>query len=152
MAGGGAVEVEVEVARRVAEEVLFPAAPAVDRADAVPVAHLDALAEAGLYGVAGPVEAGGAELGLPAFCAVVEALAGGCLTTAFVWVQDHTTDWSGNWPARALRRTCGSGGWRRCAEASCGPGSRWPGCCPALPGCGPGRPRAGGCWTGPPHG
>jgi len=87
MDGGGAAA--VEVARRVAEEVLFPAAIAVDRADAVPVAHLDALAEAGLYGVAGPVEAGGADLDLPAFCSVVEALAGGCLTTAFVWVQHH---------------------------------------------------------------
>jgi len=76
MDGGGAAA--VEVARRVAEEVLFPAAIAVDRADAVPVAHLGALAEAGLYGVAGPVEAGGADLGLPAFCSVVEALAGGC--------------------------------------------------------------------------
>jgi alkylation response protein AidB-like acyl-CoA dehydrogenase len=78
-----------ERARRIADEVLFPAALAVDRSGEIPRGHLDRLAEAGLYGVAGPAEAGGLELGFPEFCAVVEALAGGCLTTAFVWVQHH---------------------------------------------------------------
>ena len=38
------------VARELAEEVLFPDAMRVDRLDVLPVAHLDALAAAGLYG------------------------------------------------------------------------------------------------------
>jgi alkylation response protein AidB-like acyl-CoA dehydrogenase len=40
---------------------------------------LDALADAGLYGLEGA--------DFPTVCRVVEALASGCLTTAFVWVQ-----------------------------------------------------------------
>jgi alkylation response protein AidB-like acyl-CoA dehydrogenase len=79
----------VEVARAIADEVLFPAALAVDRAAEIPAGHLDRLAAAGLYGAAGPVGAGGLDLPLPELCAVVEALAGGCLATTFVWVQHH---------------------------------------------------------------
>jgi alkylation response protein AidB-like acyl-CoA dehydrogenase len=63
-------------AEALAEEVLLPAAEAVDRADRVPAGHFDRLAEAGLYGVPGE--------DLPA---AVEALASGCLTTTFVWLQ-----------------------------------------------------------------
>ena len=37
-------------ARHLADEVLFPDAMRVDRLDALPVSHLDALAAAGLYG------------------------------------------------------------------------------------------------------
>ena len=77
----------VETAQRLADEVLFPAALATDAADAVPVELLDALAGAGLYGLAGPVSAGGLDADFETVCAVVEALASGCLTTAFVWVQ-----------------------------------------------------------------
>jgi len=76
-------------ARRIADEVLWPAAVAVDRAAAVPRSHLELLAGAGLFGVAGPVDAGGTDLDLPTFGAVIEALAGGCLATAFVWIQHH---------------------------------------------------------------
>jgi hypothetical protein len=65
-------------AEALAQDVLLPAAEAVDRADRVPAGHFDRLAEAGLYGVPGE--------DLPA---VVEALASGCLTTAFVWLQHH---------------------------------------------------------------
>jgi Acyl-CoA dehydrogenase, N-terminal domain len=79
----------VAVAERLADELLFPAALTTDAAEAVPQELLDALAEAGLYGVAGPEWAGGLDLPLDAFCAVAEALAGGCLTTAFVWMQHH---------------------------------------------------------------
>ena len=50
---------KVAAARSLADEVLFPAALAVDRADAVPAGHLDRLADAGLYALAGPPEAGG---------------------------------------------------------------------------------------------
>jgi hypothetical protein len=79
----------LEVARRIADEVLFPAAAAVDRSPAVPVSQLELLASSGLYGAAAPASAGGADLDLPEFGLVVEALAGGCLATTFVWVQHH---------------------------------------------------------------
>jgi len=77
----------VETAQRLADEVLFPAALATDASDTLPVELLDALAEAGLYGLAGPAAAGGLDADFETACAVVEALASGCLTTAFVWVQ-----------------------------------------------------------------
>lgn len=76
-------------AARLADDELFPTAAAIDVADAMPSSRLDLLAGAGLYGVAGPRWAGGSELDFPALCAVVEALAGGDLATAFVWVQHH---------------------------------------------------------------
>ena len=67
-------------AQQLADEVLFPAALEIDAADAVPLEILDTLADAGLYG---------RDLGgdFPTICAVQEALASGCLTTAFLWVQ-----------------------------------------------------------------
>jgi alkylation response protein AidB-like acyl-CoA dehydrogenase len=79
----------VRTARRLADELLFPAATGTDAADLVPRANLDALADAGLYGIAGPPDAGGADLDEAGIAAVLEALAYGCLTTAFVWVQHH---------------------------------------------------------------
>ena len=78
------------VAGELAERLLFPAALQTDAADRVPGGHLDALAEAGLYGVLGPREYGGLGADLPAYCSVIEALAGGCLSTTFVWIQHHT--------------------------------------------------------------
>src|SRR2546421_12639502 len=77
----------VATAERCADELLFPAALAADAADAVPVELLDALADAGLFGLAGPASAGGLDADFATVCAVVEALASGCLTTAFVWAQ-----------------------------------------------------------------
>ncbi len=71
----------VAVARRLAEEVLLPDAAAVDAADGIPEAHLAALDAAGLTGLAA------AAPGLPTRLAVTAALAGGCLATAFVWLQ-----------------------------------------------------------------
>ncbi|MDH2442765.1 acyl-CoA/acyl-ACP dehydrogenase [Amnibacterium sp. CER49] len=70
-----------ERARRVADEVLLPDAAAVDRADRVPAAHLAALDGAGLTGLAA------AEPDLATRIDVAAALAGGCLATAFVWLQ-----------------------------------------------------------------
>ena len=78
----------MQSAREIAETVLFPFALDTDRADAVPRSHLDLLAEAGLYGLAGPPDLGGVDL--QSFCSVVETLAGGCLSTAFVWIQHNT--------------------------------------------------------------
>ena len=79
----------VQVAQRIADDVLFPAALATDASDVLPRELLDALAGAGLYGVVAPPEAGGAGADFPALCAVQEALASGCLTTAFVWAQHN---------------------------------------------------------------
>jgi alkylation response protein AidB-like acyl-CoA dehydrogenase len=69
----------VETARELADELLFPAALATD-ASIVPVSSLNALAAAGLYG-------SGISDDLDLTCAVLEVLAGGCLSTAFVWMQ-----------------------------------------------------------------
>jgi alkylation response protein AidB-like acyl-CoA dehydrogenase len=64
--------------------VLFPAAARVDEEGVLPASHLDALADAGFYGLTGPESLGGA----PHLVAdVVEALASGCLATTFVWLQ-----------------------------------------------------------------
>lgn len=76
----------VEVASALAEDVLLPAALATDAADVVPVENLDALADAGLYGLFAPPEVGG--LGVAEEVpTVLEVLASGCLTTTLVWVQ-----------------------------------------------------------------
>ena len=79
----------VAVARDIADTVLFPAAIEADRTGRVPESHWRRLAEAGLYGIAAPVESGGPGLHLPAIVEILEALAGGCLATAFTWVQHH---------------------------------------------------------------
>lgn len=76
----------VTSATALAEEVLFPAAAATDAADVLPEANLEALADAGFYGIFAPPELGG--LGAPeAMPEVVEVLASGCLTTTLVWIQ-----------------------------------------------------------------
>ena len=77
----------VATAERLADDLLFSRALATDRAEAVPRELLDSLAEAGLYGLSGPVSAGGLEADFTTVCAVGEALASGCLTTTFVWAQ-----------------------------------------------------------------
>ena len=77
-------------ARQIADEVFFPAALAVDAGERVPASHLDLLAEQGFYGLAAPPGLNRLDLAdFPAVCRVVEILAGGCLTTTFVWVQHH---------------------------------------------------------------
>lgn len=90
----------VEVARRIADERLFPAALQTDAAGTVPTGLLDELRDAGLYGIFSPTEVGGSALALPDRYLVQEALAGGCLTTAFTW-QQHAG------PANAAASTSG---------------------------------------------
>lgn len=65
----------------IAEQVLFPAALEVDRAERVPEAHFAALAAAGLYGLSS------AAVPPSTLTDVAETLAGACLATAFVWIQ-----------------------------------------------------------------
>jgi alkylation response protein AidB-like acyl-CoA dehydrogenase len=88
-------------ARTVADDVLFPRAQATDRAPLVPRRNLDALRAAGLFGLQGPREVRG---GLGADHAgarpVLEAVAGGCGATSFVWAQHHG----------AVRRVAGGDG------------------------------------------
>ena len=76
-------------AQVLAAEVLAPAAMAVEASQQVPPGHLDLLAAEGFYGPAGPREAGGLELPFHTTCQVIETLAGGCLSTTFVWTQHH---------------------------------------------------------------
>jgi alkylation response protein AidB-like acyl-CoA dehydrogenase len=79
----------ITAARRIADGVLFPRALETDAAPVVPRELLDVLADAGFYGLAGPVEARGLEVDPDTYAQVVEILASGCLTTTFVWVQHH---------------------------------------------------------------
>lgn len=76
-----------DVAAALADELLFARALDVDRRGRVPVGHLRSLAAAGLFGIAGPRAAGGADCDARTRRRVRELLAGGCLTTAFVWAQ-----------------------------------------------------------------
>ncbi len=78
-------------AAQVAEEVLFPSAMKVDAADRIPAEHFDAIARAGLYGLAAPVSVGGLDADPATFCGVTEIMSGGCLATTFVWLQHHGT-------------------------------------------------------------
>lgn len=77
-------------ATQIAEEILFPAAMSVDTADRIPAEHLDALASAGLYGLAGPTSAGGSDANGAEFARVIEIMSSGCLATTFVWLQHHS--------------------------------------------------------------
>lgn len=76
-------------AAQIADDLLFPRALETDRSDVVPRENLDAFASAGLYGIVGPVEEGGLDADFSTFLRVVETLAGGCLSTAFIWIQHH---------------------------------------------------------------
>ncbi|WP_419993025.1 acyl-CoA dehydrogenase family protein [Streptomyces boninensis] len=77
-------------ARALADDVLWPAADRIDADGAFPPGHFEPLAEAGLYGIAAPPEAGGPDaLDLAGFARLVEVVASGCLATAFVWLQHH---------------------------------------------------------------
>lgn len=76
-------------ARRLADDVLFARALETDVGPLVPRDLLDALADEGFYGMAAPAEAGGWGLAKTACDPIIEALASGCLTTTFVWIQHH---------------------------------------------------------------
>jgi alkylation response protein AidB-like acyl-CoA dehydrogenase len=75
---------------RIADDVLFAHALEVDATSTIPPDHLGALADAGLFGIAGPPAAGGLDLDARAQRRVREILASGCLTTAFVWAQHQS--------------------------------------------------------------
>ena len=75
-------------ARRLADDLLRPAAERVDRT-VVPRSHLDAWAEQGLLGLAGPRAYGGAQAPPAVLREVAEVLAGACGATWFVATQ-HT--------------------------------------------------------------
>src|SRR4051812_46916161 len=79
----------IEVARQLAEEVLFPASLEVDRTGTVPDSHWERFAEVGFFGVAAPPSAGGPEVVLPEIVEIMETMAGACLATTFTWVQHH---------------------------------------------------------------
>ncbi len=79
----------VSSAARIADDVLFPAAQAVDRADHIPQRNLTALAEAGLFGLAGPRSHGGLDLDAHSARRSMAAVGSGCGATFFVWVQHH---------------------------------------------------------------
>jgi alkylation response protein AidB-like acyl-CoA dehydrogenase len=79
----------LDLAARIADDVLFPDAMATDRADRVPAGHLELLAASGLYGLAGPAGRGGLDADPATASRVIETLAGSCLATAFVWLQHH---------------------------------------------------------------
>jgi alkylation response protein AidB-like acyl-CoA dehydrogenase len=79
----------VRAATDIAEAILYPSAMSVDAAQSIPAGHLDALAAAGLYGIAGPAEYGGRAADPVTFWRVIEIMASGCLATTFVWLQHH---------------------------------------------------------------
>jgi alkylation response protein AidB-like acyl-CoA dehydrogenase len=76
------------IARRIADDVLFPTAAETDQAALVPRSHLVALGEGGLHGLYGPEGVG---LGADQVTArpVLEAVSGACGATSFVWQQHH---------------------------------------------------------------
>jgi alkylation response protein AidB-like acyl-CoA dehydrogenase len=80
----------IDRARRVADDVLFPAAQATDTARLVPRSNLEVLRDAGLHGLQGPRDVPGG-LGADHVAArpVLEAITGGCGATAFVYAQHH---------------------------------------------------------------
>ncbi len=69
----------VAAAAEIADRLLFAAAADVERTGRVPAGHFEALARAGLFGAVWSSD----------FPLVAEALASGCLTTTFVWMQHH---------------------------------------------------------------
>jgi alkylation response protein AidB-like acyl-CoA dehydrogenase len=87
----------VRAAQRLAEKLLAPAAERVD-VEGVPTSHVEALAAAGLLGLYGPGDAGGADALAPVARRVTEVLSGADGATWFVWTQ-HAT------PVRALLRS-----------------------------------------------
>jgi len=80
----------VERAHTIAEEVLFPAVIEVDAQGVIPGSHFDLLAAQGFYALGGDPERGGVEVDLRSLVAILETLAGGCLTTTFTWVQHYS--------------------------------------------------------------
>lgn len=87
----------VQAALGLAAEVLAPQAEQVD-VEGIPAGHVSALAGAGLLGIYGPADAGGADVPAAVARRVTEVLAGADGATWFVWTQ-HA------WPVRVLARS-----------------------------------------------
>ncbi|PTW44523.1 acyl-CoA dehydrogenase family protein [Rhodovulum kholense] len=66
-----------DTARKLSDQVIAPAAAAIDRDDVFPRAVYETLAEQGLFGVALPEEAGGVGMDAMAACIVMEEIARG---------------------------------------------------------------------------
>ena len=79
----------VERAAHLADSVLAPAAEHVDTDATIPGGHFAALSEAGLFGMLGPIEAGGADVSARTARLTMAKIAGGCGATFFVWAQHH---------------------------------------------------------------
>ncbi|MEM9514587.1 MAG: acyl-CoA dehydrogenase family protein [Actinomycetota bacterium] len=79
----------IERATMVADEVLFPRAEVRDRATKLPRDGLEALAAAGLFGLAGPPEFGGLAVDPISGRRINATVGGGCGATFFVWAQHH---------------------------------------------------------------
>ena len=77
----------LQTARQLADDVLFERALDVDAAGTVPEHNLALLRGAGLYGLWAPLEVGGWGFDELDRLPILEALASGCLTTAFTWAQ-----------------------------------------------------------------
>ena len=73
----------LDAAKSLADEVLFPDANRIDQLSVLPTARLDLLADQGWYGLSAPSSGLRFEDAWP----IIEAFAGGCLTTTFVWMQ-----------------------------------------------------------------
>ena len=77
----------VAAATRLSADVLTRWAPEVDAAGRFPRESVEAIARAGLLGLAVPADLGGQGLGMRAFAGVVEELAAGCGSTAMIYVM-----------------------------------------------------------------
>ena len=86
LSGNNAVSL-VDRAADFADRRLFDAAIATDRSGHVPTVLLDEMRDLGLFGVFSPASVGGHDLAPSERHRIVEVLAGGCLTTTFIWLQ-----------------------------------------------------------------
>lgn len=84
------VEEMVDRVSFIVRDVIAPQAVDVDARARFPTESLKALADAGFYGLCLPAVSGGMEQGPRTFAAVVEEIAGGCASTAMVYVM-HVT-------------------------------------------------------------
>ena len=101
----------LSAAQQLADDVLFERALDVDESGEVPTHNLDLFRDAGFYGLWTPREVGGCGFDELERLPILEALAGGCLTTAFVWAQH------GGGSATAARMPSGSPLYERWARA-----------------------------------
>jgi isovaleryl-CoA dehydrogenase len=74
----------------VIESTIVPNAAEVDRSGTFPRANIDALAKAGLLGLASSPDVGGRGLGMRAAAEVIERLAGTCASTAMVLLMHYS--------------------------------------------------------------